>query len=223
MGPGARASDPSGSSNQAARRETARTGQAIRQAGDPRVRDMALEPAPRRLVMNADRLGWVMIGESTSDNGVHVHRNANSMCAPALPYTAACLTVVARPPERRRRSGAFGRRWERPPISACLDRHRGGRTCARPCHPPRRGRSRSISSLQEDRRAPGRGASRTWCSGLGPPPSGPQSCSTMPESSMGGLSSNWRSAAAQRCWTTFLPSRRSGTSGACRRRCCSTR
>ena len=76
---------------------------------------MALEPAPRRLVMNADRLGWVLIGECTSDNGVHVHRNANSMCAPALPYTAACLTVVARPPERRRRSGAFGRRWERPP------------------------------------------------------------------------------------------------------------
>ena len=65
--------------------------------------------------MNADRLGWVLIGECTSDNGVHVHRNANSMCAPALPYTAACLTVVARPPERRRRSGAFGRRWERPP------------------------------------------------------------------------------------------------------------
>ena len=65
--------------------------------------------------MNADRLGWVLIGECTSDNGVHVHRNANSMCAPALPYTAACLTVVARPLERRRRSGAFGRRWERPP------------------------------------------------------------------------------------------------------------
>ena len=115
MGAGARASDPSGSSNQAVRRETARIGQAIRQAGDPRVRDMALEPAPRRLVMNADRLGWVLIGECTSDNGVHVHRNANSMCAPALPYTAACLTVVARSPERRRRSGAFGRRWERPP------------------------------------------------------------------------------------------------------------
>ena len=137
MGPGARASDPSGSSNQAVRRETARTGRAIRQAGDPRVRDMALEPAPRRLVMNADRLGWLLIGECTSDNGVHVHRNANSMCAPALPYTAACLTVVARPSERRRRSGAFGRRWERPPLLGCLDRHRGGSACARPCHPPR--------------------------------------------------------------------------------------
>ena len=37
------------------------------------------------------------------------------MCAPALPYVAACLTVAARPPERRRRSGAFGRRRERPP------------------------------------------------------------------------------------------------------------
>ena len=127
MGPGARASDPSGSSNssnQAARRETARIGQAIRQAGDPRVRDMALEPAPRRLVMNADR--------------------------PIRP--AACLTVVARPSERRRRSGAFGRRWERPPPSGCLDRHWGRSACARACHPPRRGRSRSIDPMREGRR-----------------------------------------------------------------------
>ena len=77
----------------------------------------------------------------TSDNGVHVHRNAIFMCAPALPYVAACLTVAARPPERRRRSGAFGRRRERPPLSGCLDRHRGGLACAHPCHPPRGGRS----------------------------------------------------------------------------------
>ncbi len=66
--------------------------------------------------MNADRRASVLIGECTSDNGVHVHRNAISMCAPALPYVAACLTVAARPPERRRRSGAFGRRRERPPL-----------------------------------------------------------------------------------------------------------
>ena len=65
--------------------------------------------------MNADRRASVLIGECTSDNGVHVHRNAISMCAPALPYVAACLTVAARPPELRRRSGAFGRRRERPP------------------------------------------------------------------------------------------------------------
>ena len=61
------------------------------------------------------RRASVPIRECTSDNGVHVHRNAISMCAPALPYVAGCLTVAARPPERRRRSGAFGRRWERPP------------------------------------------------------------------------------------------------------------
>ena len=58
----------------------------------------------------------MLIGVCTSDNGVRVHRNAFSMCAPALPYVAGCLTVAARPPERRRRSGAFGRRWERPPL-----------------------------------------------------------------------------------------------------------
>ena len=77
--------------------------------------DMALETAPWRRILNADRRASVLIGECTSDNGVHVHRNAISMCAPALPYVAACLTVAARPPELRRRSGAFGRRRERPP------------------------------------------------------------------------------------------------------------
>ena len=49
------------------------------------------------------------------DIGVHVHENAASMCAPAVPHVAGCVAVATRPPERRRRSGAFGRRWERPP------------------------------------------------------------------------------------------------------------
>ena len=35
-----------------------------------------------------DRRGSLPIGECTSDNGVHVHREANSMCAPAIPYMA---------------------------------------------------------------------------------------------------------------------------------------
>ena len=48
----------------------------------------AHETAPRRRILNADRRGWVLIGECTSDTGVHVHRNAISMCAPALPYVA---------------------------------------------------------------------------------------------------------------------------------------
>ena len=75
-----------------------------------------LPTAPWRRILNADRRGAVLIGECTSDNGVHVHRNAIFMCAPALPYMAGCLTVAARPPERRRRSGAFGRSRERPPL-----------------------------------------------------------------------------------------------------------
>ncbi len=104
--------------------------------------DTAHETAPWRRILNADRRGWVLIGECTSDTGVHVHRNAISMCVPAHPYAAGCLTVAARPPERRRRSGALGRRWERPPLSGCLDRHRGGCACARPWHPPTGGRSR---------------------------------------------------------------------------------
>ena len=93
--------------------------------------DTAHDTAPWRRILNADRRGWVLIGECTSDTGVHVHRNVNSMCAPALPYVAGCLTVAARPPERRRRSGALGRRWERPPPSGCLVRHR--RVCTFVC------------------------------------------------------------------------------------------
>ena len=48
MGAGARASDPSGSSNQAVRRETARTGRAIRQAGQGVWRPTGLPQADRR-------------------------------------------------------------------------------------------------------------------------------------------------------------------------------
>ena len=110
---------------------------------------MALETAPWRPIVNADQRGPVLIGECTSDNGVHVHRNAFSMCAPALPYVPGCLAVAARPPELRRRSGAFGRRRERPPLFRCLDRHRGGCACARPCQPPPGGRSRSNDPWRE--------------------------------------------------------------------------
>ena len=71
--------------------------------------DMALETAPWRRILNADRRGWVLIGECTSDIGVHVHRNAIPMCVPALPYMAGSLAVATRPPERCCRSGAGGR------------------------------------------------------------------------------------------------------------------
>ncbi len=83
--------------------------------GQHRDAAMAFESASGGRILTPGRRASVLIGECTSDNGVHVHRNAIFMCAPALPYVAACLTVAARPPERRRRSGAFGRRRERPP------------------------------------------------------------------------------------------------------------
>ena len=88
----------------------------------------------------------------TSNNGVHVHGNPDSPCATALPYVAGRLAVARRPPERRCRSGACGCGWERPPPSGCLDRHWGRSACARACHPPRRGRSRSIDPMREGRR-----------------------------------------------------------------------
>ena len=60
--------------------------------------------------------------------------------APAVDVAGA-LSVAPRPAERRCRSALLERGWERPPISACLDRHRGGWRCASPSSPPLRGRS----------------------------------------------------------------------------------
>ncbi len=102
----------------------------------PQLRDMAFEMAPWRRILSADRRAPVPIGGCTSDNGVHVHREANSLCAPALPYVAGCLAVAPRPLERRCRSGACGRGRERPPLWGCLDQHREGLACERPCQPP---------------------------------------------------------------------------------------
>ena len=81
--------------------------------------------APWRRILNADRRASLLIGECTSDNGVHVHRNAIFMCAPPIPHVAGGVPVAPRSQDRQRRSGAFGRSWERPPLSGCLDRHRG--------------------------------------------------------------------------------------------------
>ncbi len=59
----------------------------------------AHETAPWRRILNADRRGWVLIGGLTSDIGVHVHRNAISMCVPALTYVAGSLAVATWPPD----------------------------------------------------------------------------------------------------------------------------
>ena len=63
------------------------------------------------------------------------------MGTPPIPHVAGALSVAPRPAERRCRSALLRRGWERPPISACLDRHRGGWRCASPSSPPLRGRS----------------------------------------------------------------------------------
>ena len=46
------------------------------EGGDRLLRHMELDPAPRRVVVNAGRRGSVPIGERTSDNRVHVRREA---------------------------------------------------------------------------------------------------------------------------------------------------
>ena len=80
----------------------------------------------------------------------HFHVRASAPLCGWLSYSCGTAAgVAARPPERRRRSGAFGRGRERPPLLGCLDRHQGGCACARPCHPPPGGRSLSISPWRE--------------------------------------------------------------------------
>ena len=74
-------------------------------------------------------------------SGVAGHEIASAMDTPPVPYVAGALAVVPRPPERRYRSGHRGRGWERPPIEACLDRHRAGWRCTSPSASPPRGRS----------------------------------------------------------------------------------
>ncbi len=56
-------------------------------------------------------------------------------------HVAGALVVTPRPADDRCRSGRRGRGWERSPISACLDRHRGGWPCTYPSFPALRGRS----------------------------------------------------------------------------------
>ena len=101
-----------------------------------------------------------------ADRGVHIrHRGA---CAPKREFhvrtsapvcgwlSYSCGTAAgAAPPLRRFRP----KKGATPPFGM-LDRHRGGLACARPCHPPPGGRSRSISPLREGRRAPRKGAFR---------------------------------------------------------------
>ena len=89
-------------------------------------------------------------------SGVAGHEIASAMDTPPVPYVAGALAIVPRPPERRCRSGHRGRGWERPPISACLDRHRAGWRCTSPSAPPLRV-APSQQSFQEGCRAPLRG------------------------------------------------------------------
>ena len=64
------------------------------------------------------------------------------MGTPPIPHVAGALAVAPRPAERRCRSALLGRGWEGPPISACLDRHRGRWRCTSPSSPPPGGPSR---------------------------------------------------------------------------------
>ena len=73
--------------------------------------------------------------------GVTGHEIAPAMGTPPIPHVAGALSVAPRPAKRGCRSALLGRGWERPPISACLDRHRGGWSRTAPSSPPLRGRS----------------------------------------------------------------------------------
>ena len=97
-------------------------------------RGMAVGTAAGRPVLSA---GGPCRCRSTSVHGasrVAGQEIAPAMYMPPVPYAAGALSVAPRPAERRCRSALLGRGWERPPISACLNRHRGrwGRTAPSP-------------------------------------------------------------------------------------------
>ncbi len=99
--------------------------------------------------------------------------------APAV-HVAGAPSVAPRPAERRCRSVLLGRGWERPPISACLDRRRGGWSRTAPSSPPLRGHSQPAvpcgkATASRDGARPGlarRCRTARWPSGrpTGPPP-----------------------------------------------------
>ena len=99
-------------------------------------RRMAVGTAAWRPVLSA---GGPCRCRSTSVHGasrVAGHEIAPAMYMPPVPYAAGAVSVAPRPAERRCRSALLGRGWERPPTSACLDRHRAGWRCTSPS--PRR-------------------------------------------------------------------------------------
>ena len=78
--------------------------------------------------------------------GVTGHEIAPVMGTPPIPHVAGALSVAPRPAKRGCRSALLGRGWERPPCSACLDRHREGSARTSPCLPPR-----GVSPSQQSR------------------------------------------------------------------------
>ena len=111
----------------------------------PRKRTWGAEPGPASAGIHAggfDTSIWDARCRSASAHetmGCMCTKTPILWCTRALPYVVVCLAVAPRPPERRCRSGTCVRGRERPPLSACLDRHRAGSACARSCHPPQRG------------------------------------------------------------------------------------
>ena len=99
--------------------------------------------------MNVARRESVPIGERTSDNWGRVRREAVPRQARAPSYIVDCLAVTGGPLARPPAPEGLGDKRERPPRSACPDRHRGGLACAQPCHPPLGGRSRTISPCRK--------------------------------------------------------------------------
>ena len=102
------------------------------------------ETAPWRPILNADRRGPVLIGECTSDIGVHVHRNAifdvraSAPLCGCLSYSCGTAAGAATPLRSfRPKKGAT------PPFG--MPRSASGRAAHVHAHAtlPRRGRSRS--------------------------------------------------------------------------------
>ena len=102
---------------------------------------MAFEPASRGADLDPRMAGVGGVPRVHIDIGVPVHGIAIPMCAPPIPHVAGGVAVAPRPPDRRCRSGGCGRGGSDPPFGM-PGTASGKVACARPCHLPRRGRSR---------------------------------------------------------------------------------
>jgi len=117
-------------------------------------------PPPQRCRTSANQVSVTVTNRVPRCRTGGVHGTSGSMCTGLafvmntlpVPHVAGHLAVAPLLPDRRCRSGPWGRGRERPGGFDAQCGHRGGRGCAHPTPPPP-GRSRTNSPLREGQSA----------------------------------------------------------------------